>query len=208
MERHCSGCGARISDDMKICGNCGKIIPSQRTRQEVKRPTQNSVNRPKVVREAPQKNSVPKRDSRKSPTYNKQSIRQENFESVKKHKNTKSKHSIKKWIKVAFVVLAVYLVVSLVQIFRVRMTGYEFKQTDMKMSQHNFGQAVDNFFDSGHWVYNPFTFTVKYSGETADGYEYDLKFSAFASVKVKEVQVDGEKKTDSKMESALMGMFI
>ena len=91
MERHCSGCGARISDDMKICGNCGKIIPSQRTRQEVKRPTQNSVNRPKVVREAPQKNSVPKRDSRKSPTYNKQSIRQENFESVKKHKNTKNK---------------------------------------------------------------------------------------------------------------------
>lgn len=208
MERHCSGCGARISDDMKICGNCGKIIPSQRPRQEVKRPTQNSVNRPKVVRATPPKNNAPKHDNRKETAYNKQSIRQENFEKVKKQKNIKNKHSIKKWIKIALVVLAIYLVVSLVQIFRVRMAEYEFKNTDMKMSQHNFGQAVDNFFESGHWVYNPFTFTVKYSGETADGYEYDLKFSAFTSVKVKEVEVDGEKKTDSKMESALMGMFI
>ncbi|MDE6149454.1 MAG: zinc ribbon domain-containing protein, partial [Ruminococcus sp.] len=31
MERKCSSCGARISDGMKICANCGKVVPPLRT---------------------------------------------------------------------------------------------------------------------------------------------------------------------------------
>lgn len=31
MERKCSSCGARISDGMKICANCGKVVPQPRT---------------------------------------------------------------------------------------------------------------------------------------------------------------------------------
>ena len=197
MERHCSSCGARISDDMKICGNCGKIIPPQRQVNNIhKRPL-------------PQKNNLKQNPVKKQNPNNrniKKPVKQKSV--VKPVEQTKNKVNIKKWLKVLVIILVIYVAISLVQIFRVRVTGYDFKSTDMKMSQKNFGQAVDNFFESGHWVYNPFTLTVKYSGETKDGYEYDLKFSAFATVSVKEIAVDGEKKADSQIESAIMGMFI
>lgn len=222
MERHCSACGARISDDMKICGNCGKIIPPQRARNEVSRSPKQNVHRESGINSSYQRKSTnakiiqnkvnkPKTQTERRKLKNAESIAV-NMEVPQKVKNQKfslkNSGKIKKWIKVAIVVIAIYIVISLVQIFRVRFTEYEFKSTDMKMSQKNFGQAIDNFFESGHWVYNPFTLTVKYTGETSEGNEYDMKFSAFMSIEIKEIEVDGKEKTDSQLESALMGMFI
>lgn len=202
MERHCSSCGARISDDMKICGNCGKIIPPQRSRQEFSRESK----RDSTIKPLPQKNTTRQYNKQKPIPQSKRRVSQQpekqNVIAIKGNRN------IKKWIKLIIVIFIIYTIISLVQIFRVRFTGYEFKSTDMKMSQDNFGQAIDNFFESGHWVYNPFTLTVKYSGETVEGNEYKLKFSTFLSVDVKKIEVDGEEKADSQIESALMGMFI
>lgn len=231
MERHCSACGARISDDMKICGNCGKIIPPhQKVRQDVHNVFNQNINIQNDNKLSPQRKAaksnnkskaIPKTNIQKNipkKQFEKNNVKESDFFEMKRNVPNQSKkqktitiknnRNIKKYIKIALIVLIIYIAISLVQIFRVKHTGYEFKSTDMKMSQDNFGQAIDVFFENGHWTYNPFTLTVKYSGETTDGKEYNLKFSAVATVKIKEITVDGKEKTDSQMESVLMGMFI
>lgn len=229
MERQCPACGARVSDEMKICGNCGKILPQRRTsspqansaNMRRKNSAQQRVNTARAAgaavnntknREREQINRQPQKRptvQREAPTrqVSKKEVRQAEARRQKSSQSIWQRFNIKKWIKIAVVVVIIYVVVSAIQVFRVRFSTYEFKTTDMKMSRENYGQAIDGFFDSGHWVYNPFTFTVRYSGKS-EGKEYDLKFSAFASVDLKSIEVDGDKKEESQIEPIVMGMFI
>ncbi|MGN0602273.1 MAG: zinc ribbon domain-containing protein [Oscillospiraceae bacterium] len=218
MERHCPACGARISDNMKICGNCGKILPPRRTNpggcaaSGKPRPSASSD----YVRDTKQRpqgssKSVSKSNAQKRPVTSK--VGEKNTGNKPLSRNKKSsgrsdrKSRIIKWIKIAVIIFAIYAVISFAQVLRVKFSTYEFKTTDMKMSRDNYGQAIDGFFESGHWVYNPFTFTVKYYGES-EGKDYELKFSAFTSVDVKEIVIDGEVKDEKQTEPIIMGMFI
>ena len=94
-----------------------------------------------------------------------------------------------------------------VQVFRIRHSSYDFS-LDMKMSRDNYGEAFDEYFESGSWSYNPFTFTARYKGENSRNEEYEIEFKALFSVSVRSVDIDGEpvKKTD--LETKIMGMFI
>ena len=206
MERHCPACGARVSDDMKICANCGKIIPPKganrgrntvQGQQRAVRQAQGSVtaSRKQQVQQRP-------RVSQKSQTVQRPKPQK------KRNSRVISRFNLKKWLKAGLVILAIYLIISVIQVFRVRFSTYEFKSTDMKMSMDNYGQAIDGFFDSGRWVYNPFTLTVSYSGETVEGDEYKLKFKASSSVELKGIEVDGEEKAETQFETVIMGMFI
>lgn len=266
MEKLCPACGARISENMKICANCGKIIPkgqsttrsnarnstvskpaqrksnpdtsnrqrtrtnaagaprrqsasqgAQKTRQYQKPKRAAASQKPAQPQKAPvQRMAAPSKNQQAQGSQRKSSspvqrqrngAQQKTVNAGKTLASRFNKQAIKKYIKIAVVVLVIYAVISAVQIFRVRFSTYEFKTTQMKMSRDNYGQAIDNFFDSGHWIYNPFTFTVKYSGE-AEGKDFTLKFSSFATVKLKEIEVDGEEKTDKQIEPVVMGMFI
>lgn len=230
MERKCTSCGARISDGMKICANCGKVIspldgaPHRRTNPN--RTASRTSGRVAVdSRRSPQRQSVQNRQGHSSremtQRYPMQDIPQERRsrrqitqQRAVQHKpkktdtkREKDKKSIGRYIKIAVVILIIYAVVSIVQIFRVRLSAYNFK-TEMKMTYSNYGQAADNFFDSSFWVYNPFTFTVRLSGTASNGNEYVIKYSAFTSVKVKSITVDDEEKTDKQIETEIMGLFI
>lgn len=196
MERKCSACGARISDGMKLCANCGKIIPPPRTNNPQRQPVRRSYS-PDIAQQANTREFITERRQPSQP--------QKPVVAAKPQKNTKA--MVFKCIKVAVIVFIIYAVVSAIQIFRVRFATYDFK-VDMKMSQDNYGQAIDNFFDNGHWVYNPFTLTVTYTGEKKHEGDYELKFSTGVSVTLKSVEVDGKPKEDDKMESAIMGLFI
>ena len=226
MERLCPGCGAIIQDSTKVCGNCGKIIPPRKTTQGTGRamprasqPAQRQVSTAPKQRTAPNRQPVPQKVQRTQPARPKpqpvqqrpapQRVAQKPKPRQKKKPETLwDRLKIKKWLKIIAVVLAIYIVVSLVQIFRVKLATYDFKTTSMKMSQDNYGEAIDVFFDSGSWSYNPFTCTVKYSGLTVENDEYELKFSALGSVEVKGIEVDGEKKDKKQFETIMMGMFI
>ena len=231
MERQCPACGARVSNEMKICGNCGKILPQRRTSSSqanasnvCRRSPQQRVNtaraagaavnnantaksREQQAKRSVQRSAVQREIPRQEPTAAKNKARKAQSHKQKDMQSIWQRFNIKKWLKVAVVVIIIYAVVSAAQIFRVRFSTYEFKTTDMKMSRDDYGQAIDGFFDSGHWIYNPFTFTVKYSGKS-EGKEYVLKFSAFASVDLKSVEVDGDKKDGDNIEPIIMGMFI
>lgn len=218
MERHCPACGARISDNMKICGNCGKILPPRRTNpgggaaSGKPRPSASSD----YVRDTKQRpqgssKSVTKSNAQKRPVTSKVGEKNTGNKAFSRNKKSSGRSDRKariiKWIKIAVIIFAIYAVISFAQVLRVKFSTYEFKTTDMKMSRDNYGQAIDGFFESGHWVYNPFTFTVKYSGES-EGKDYELKFSAFTSVDVKEIVIDGEVKDEKQTEPIIMGMFI
>lgn len=220
MERKCSSCGARISDGMKICANCGKVVPSVRT-----------TRRPSPYREV--RNNDPgrsvQRASRNTPVRNQRPYEQayksdvgvmlgqegRNQRASEQKKVTKPRSKAKaprrklifKSFKTALILLIIYFVISVIQIYRVRFSTYNFN-IDMKMSQKNYGQATDNYFDSGYWVYNPFTFKVKYSGEKLHGEDYELTFTAFSSIKLQSVIIDGKERESDKLESAIMGLFI
>lgn len=215
MERKCSSCGARISDEMKICANCGKVVPPLRTNRPVnpnaqrrtENRTSNRVVTPQNVQRTRNQPVPERRQVRPAPQRQQVVHRERPQVKAPKTNRNNTKAKIFKGLKIALIVLIVYVVISAIQIFRVRLSTYHFK-VDMKMSQENYGQAVDSFFDSGLWTYNPFTFTVTYKGEKKAEGDYELKFSAVTSVKLKSVSVDGKEKTGDKMESAIMGLFI
>ena len=227
MERKCSSCGARISDGMKICANCGKVVPplratrpanSNASRQGVSRKNLSNGNlsngqvlngqRVRMPSDSQRRQAAPtQRYEAHSRISGKSAAPRKNAD-IKPAKNERDvKKKVFKGLKIASVILIIYIIISVVQIFRVRLSTYDFK-VDMKMSRDNYGQAIDNFFDSGHWEYNPFTFTVTYKGEKQREGEYELKFSAVSSVKLKAVIVDGMEKDSDKLESAIMGLFI
>lgn len=221
MERKCSACGARISEGMKICANCGKVVPPMRTARPANpNAARSNVNR-NTARPHGNYRSMPSHRSsignqrpvsRRQPENNYRKPEPNNRQQVKRKGNGRKaandvKSRVFKALKIALIVLIIYVIISIIQIFRVRFATYDFK-VDMKMSQDNYGQAIDNYFDSGHWVYNPFTFTVTYKGEKQREGDYELKFSAISSVKLKSVVVDGKAKDEDKIESAIMGLFI
>lgn len=227
MERKCSSCGARISEEMKICANCGKVVPplrsarpnnSNASRQEgtikagsgnLSRGQASNGQRLRTSSEPQRRQAVPtQRYDVHSQIKEKPSAprKRTDIKPLKKtEKDTRKK--VMKALKIAVVILIIYIIISVIQIFRVRLSTYDFK-VDMKMSRENYGQAIDSFFDSGHWEYNPFTFTVTYKGEKKHEGEYELKFSAVGSVKLKAVIVDGAEKDSDKLESSIMGLFI
>lgn len=226
MERKCSSCGARISDGMKICANCGKVVPQlrpvhssdssytvrQRNNQKVKsmpKPAREQSANRQAIPQNRQVKSNQNRSVASKPLKNQQAVMPQKKTYVKSAGKTESnvKSKVLKCTKIAAVILIIYVIISVIQIFRVRLSTYDFK-VDMKMSKENYGQAIDSFFDGGLWTYNPFTFTVTYKGEKQREGEYELKFSAVGSVKLKAVIVDGSEKDSDRLESAIMGLFI
>lgn len=188
----CSGCGARIEAGMKICPNCGKIAASQQPRTARPQPAK-QVHKQTAHREEP-----PKRKAAEQ-CYAPIS------EPAKKKKRSKLKIVLKA-AKVILIILIVYAVIFAAQVFRIRHSDYEFK-SKMKMSQDNFGEALDNYFEDGRWSYDPITFTASYKG-THEKQEYEITFSALVSIKVKSITIDGEKVKSKFIETEIMGMFI
>ena len=110
-------------------------------------------------------------------------------------------------LTVAIVIAALYIAIFMIQVFRVKAASYPF-QTRMKLTYSSYGQAMDNYFESGHWSVNPFTGSCTYKGKSRHGEEYEIVFAAKRRVKVKEITVD-EKEIDKKLfEEKMLGLFI
>ncbi len=205
MGKLCQSCHARIDDGMKICPNCGKVVPTAKKKQAV-----NSRQQAVVYSNSEQRTNqpAPKR------VYEHPKRRQEQREveqPIRESKPQKPKKRSKlsvifKAVKVLIVLLVIYAVLYGVQIFRIKHSAYDF-DTSMKMSCENYGEAVENYLDDAKWSYNPFTFTAACKGEH-DGESYEIKFTAGLSVKVKAISIDGENVKSKMIKTELMGMFI
>lgn len=205
MNNFCTACGARLERGVRICPNCGKLIPLPKEERHPQRAS-NGRQHKRPSGERPQKNiRRPQPEERRprpaKPAEERAPVRQ----SAERPKGRK--RLVKRLIAAAVIVTVLYFAVFGLQVLRIRHSSYDF-DTDMKLSCQNFGEAFDRSVEDGKWSYNPFTFTAEYSGKH-DGKDITVSFSAFVDVKVKSVEVAGEKKdTDKQKNIYLMGLFI
>ena len=107
----------------------------------------------------------------------------------------------------AVVLVGLYFAIFFVQIFRVKISTYDFK-TEIKLEISNYGQAMESYFESGKWSVNPLTGTCTYTGTTKHGDEYEIVYTARLKVDVKNISINGKDVRADRIESTLMGMFI
>ena len=209
MGRICQSCHARIDDGMKICPNCGRIVPAEKNRSDAVgyQPA------PKRVYEHPKRRSSTPPPAQAQPCSAKVSNerKKSSYPAHPQETGRKKKRSklglLWKLLKAALIVLAVYAVIFAAQVFRIRHSSYDFS-LEMKMTHENYGEAIDEYFESGSWSYNPFTFTATYTGENSRNEEYEIKFKAALGVNIKSIAIDGEQVKKDDSETKIMGMFI
>lgn len=207
--KFCSGCGTPLRPDMVICPNCGKLAGQSA-------PAAQSGNA--RVRTAPVHKQRTVQPKPKPPMQQSRPVRQavpaaavcaEEEEQQVKPRGKKKKiiALVFRLATVAVVLTALYIAIFAIQVFRVKISDYDF-DNDMQMSCKNFGEAIDGYFESGKWSVNPFTGTCTYKGETRHSEEYEIVFSARLKVDVDKIYVDGEEVEEKQIETRIMGMFI
>lgn len=223
--RFCTGCGAPLTPDMKICPRCGKVAAVSarpRPQQRAPRPQQpvrnvrtvrtgqtvqngqtvrNSQPQARRPQTAPQRRLAPM--PRPSPSPAPAPERQERAPK----KRSKKARLIFHAATAAVVLVGLYFAIFFVQIFRVKISTYDFK-TEIKLESSNYGQAMESYFESGKWSVNPLTGTCTYTGTTKHGDEYEIVYTARLKVDVKNISINGKDVRADRIESTLMGMFI
>lgn len=219
--RFCTGCGAPLTPDMKICPRCGKVAAVSarpRPQQRAPRPQQpvrnvrtvrtgQTVQNGQAVRnsqpQARRPQTAPQRRPAPMPRPSPAPERQERAPK----KRSKKARLIFHAATAAVVLVGLYFAIFLVQIFRVKISTYDFK-TEIKLESSNYGQAVESYFESGKWSVNPLTGTCTYTGTTKHGDEYEIVYTARLKVDVKNISINGKDVRADRIESTLMGMFI
>ena len=237
--RFCTGCGAPLTPDMKICPRCGKVAavsarprpaqtPPPRPQQRAPRPQQpvrnvrtvhtgqtvqngqtvrnnhnnhNSQPQARRPQTAPQRRPAPA--PRPSPSPAPAPERQERAPKKRGKKARLIFHAA----TAVVVLVGLYFAIFFVQIFRVKISTYDFK-TEIKLESSNYGQAMESYFESGKWSVNPLTGTCTYTGTTKHGDEYEIVYTARLKVDVKNISINGKDVRADRIESTLMGMFI
>ena len=219
--RFCTGCGAPLTPDMKICPRCGKVAAvSARPRPQQRAPrTQQPVRNVRTVRtgqtvqngqavrnsqpQARRPQTAPQRRPAPMPRPSPAPERQERAPK----KRSKKARLIFHAATAAVVLVGLYFAIFFVQIFRVKISTYDFK-TEIKLESLNYGQAMESYFESGKWSVNPLTGTCTYTGTTKHGDEYEIVYTARLKVDVKNISINGKDVRADRIESTLMGMFI
>lgn len=231
--RFCTGCGAPLTPDMKICPRCGKVAAVSarpRPQQRAPRPQQpvrnvrtvhtgqtvqnsrnnhnnhnnhNSQPQARRPQTAPQRRPAPAPRPSPSPAPAPMPERQERAPKKRGKKARLIFHAA----TAAVVLVGLYFAIFFVQIFRVKISTYDFK-TEIKLESSNYGQAMESYFESGKWSVNPLTGTCTYTGTTKHGDEYEIVYTARLKVDVKNISINGKDVRADRIESTLMGMFI
>lgn len=222
--RFCTGCGAPLTPDMKICPRCGKVAAVSarpRPQQRAPRPQQpvrnvrtvhtgqtvqnsrNSRNNHNSQPQARRPQTAPQRRPAPMPRPSPAPERQERAPK----KRSKKARLIFHAATAAVVLVGLYFAIFFVQIFRVKISTYDFK-TEIKLESSNYGQAMESYFESGKWSVNPLTGTCTYTGTTKHGDEYEIVYTARLKVDVKNISINGKDVRADRIESTLMGMFI
>lgn len=234
MSRHCTFCGSKLEDGAKICTNCGRIVPvnpagqrcqyDQNERQEyIDRSRMQSI--PKRVYEHPKRAEAEERmrKQREEKARRKRNAERRNpppadngYERTPtehngsgKEKYGKKKKIVKRILKIAVILFAIYFAVALIMVFSVKLSTYEF-ETEMTLTNENYGQAINAYFKDGKWKYNIFKNEVSYQGTSQNGDKYFMTFKREDGQTIVDyMTVNGEKvKTDTIMKTKVMGMFM
>ena len=232
--RFCTGCGAPLTPDMKICPRCGKVTAVSarpRPQQRAPRPQQpvrnvrtvrtgqtvqnsrnnhnnhNSQPQARRPQTAPQRRPAPAPRPSPSPAPAPMPAPAPERQERAPKKRGKKARLIFHAATAVVVLVGLYFAIFFVQIFRVKISTYDFK-TEIKLESSNYGQAMESYFESGKWSVNPLTGTCTYTGTTKHGDEYEIVYTARLKVDVKNISINGKDVRADRIESTLMGMFI
>lgn len=234
MSRHCTFCGSKLEDGAKICTNCGRIVSvnpagqrqqfDQDERQEyIDRSRMQSI--PKRVYEHPKRAEAEERmrKEQEAKARRKRNAERRNPPPVNngyertptehdgsgKEKYGKKKKIIKRVLKIAIILFVIYFAIALFRVISVKLSTYKF-ETEMTLSNENYGQAINAYFQKGKWKYNIFKNEVSYQGTSQDGDKYVMTFKREdGQTIVNSMTINGEKvKTDMIMKTKVMGMFM
>ena len=200
-KRYCTGCGAPLKEGAKLCVSCGKVVTQTGSRQTAytRAAYDNRRRQPNVG------GNVRRNVNRNADAYAPAAEKVK----VKKLSKPISKRAALIWrlLTVVVVIAAAYAAIFAVQTFRVKTASYSFSN-GMKMSSDNYGEAIDNYFESGHWSVGVFSAECTYKGEDKRSQEWEIVFDAGAHIKVKSIRIDGERVKNKQLEVKLMAMFI
>lgn len=232
--RFCTGCGAPLTPDMKICPRCGKVAAVSarpRPQQRAPRPQQpvrnvrtvrtgqtvqngqtvrnnhNSQPQARRPQTAPQRRPAPAPRPSPFPAPAPMPAPVHERQERAPKKRGKKARLIFHAATAVVVLVGLYFAIFFVQIFRVKISTYDFK-TEIKLESSNYGQAMESYFESGKWSVNPLTGTCTYTGTTKHGDEYEIVYTARLKVDVKNISINGKDVRADRIESTLMGMFI
>ncbi len=221
-KRYCTGCGAPLKEGAKLCVSCGKVVTQTGSRQPQSRSRtpQTAYTRAAYDNRRRQPNIGGNLNRNAGGNVNRSLNRNVNRNAdayapaaekvkVKKPRKPISKRAALIWrlLTVAVVIAAAYAAIFAVQTFRVKTASYSFSN-GMKMSSDNYGEAIDNYFESGHWSVGLFSAECTYKGEDKRSHEWEIVFDAGAHIKVKSIRIDGERVKNKQLEVKLMAMFI
>lgn len=219
MQKFCTKCGTPLAAEMRVCPRCGKVASSS-DRRRVKQPSRQmrqpyETASPRRVRtEQPQRLERPARPARPA----RQEVRparvrplEQIAQPVKRRRSSEKRNRAARRVfgllTAAVVIATVYIVIFSVQVFRVKISSYPF-ETTMKLASSNYGQAIGSYFDEGKWSVNPFSGRCAYKGRSKHGEEYEIVFSAWFSVELEEIVIDGDEVDKKLYEQKVMALFM
>lgn len=226
MSRHCTFCGSKLEDGAKICTNCGRIAPinppgqrQQDERQEyIERSRMQSI--PKRVYEHPKRAEAEERMRKQQeakaykrrvnpPIIDKGNERTPTEHSGSgKEKYGRKKRIVKGLLKLVVILFVIYLAIALIRVFSVKLSSCDF-ETEMTLTNENYGQAINAYFKEGKWKYNILKNEVSYQGTAQNGDKYVMTFKREdGQTVVNYMTVNGEKVKTDAIKTKVMGMFM
>ncbi len=114
-------------------------------------------------------------------------------------------------VKIILALVILYVLFGFIRVMLVRSADYDFNLGEgMTLECENYGEAMDNYFEKGHWRYHLKGNCVTYTGETDSGEVYELTFGKIdKQTAVTRLVIDGKAVDKDKiMDVYIMGMFM
>ena len=217
-------CGSVVGEGDKICPNCGRVIIHNKiTRShnsvmynpQSKSGRRNSMNKNNLDYDTIYSSDV----LRKKVEQPESQFTPEQRAALETDGHTRRGYSgrqnygkivpfVGKVIKIAILLVIIYLLVCFVRVTMVKTSDYKF-DTKMELTCENYGEAMKAYFDDGSWHYRLSRNTVSYEG-TKKKKVYKLTFKKEnGQVIVDSLTIDDEQIPKKKiMKEYVMGMFM
>ena len=220
MKQNCMNCGSVVEEGAKICPNCGRIIMQNKEKPKYNT-FSNGPSRKKTRTVNFEEDTIYSSDllRKKKPPKEQSSFSPEQRAALENTKYQRTNYSgrqnygkivpfVGKIIKIAIVLVLLYLLLCFVRVYSTKSANYKF-DTKMDLPCDSYGEAFDAYFEDGSWHYRLTRNRVSYEGKLK-GKTYKMTFKKEnGQVVVDTLYIDSEEiEKDKIMDDYVLGMFM